>query len=100
MELPHTSTDVKWEDHLTLLVADKIFCIFPQDGDLTVSLKVREEEFLALTEHPKIISAPYLGRYKWAQITDPAAFSRAEWETRLKTAYELIKAKIPKSKLS
>jgi predicted DNA-binding protein (MmcQ/YjbR family) len=90
---------VKWGADLCFLIREKMFCVAGlESAPLKVSLKVKDEEFEELCTREGIISAPYVGRYKWIQITEPSVFSKKEWEHYILQSYELIKAKLPKKK--
>ena len=43
--LPAVTEDVKWGHDLCFSVAGKMFCVAALEGPLTVSFKVRDEEF-------------------------------------------------------
>jgi predicted DNA-binding protein (MmcQ/YjbR family) len=85
--------DIKWGHDLCFLTGDKMFCVTGIEGDFGVSFKVKDEVFEELTSREGIIPAPYLARYKWVYVTDPATFSRKEWTQYLQQSYSLIKAR-------
>jgi predicted DNA-binding protein (MmcQ/YjbR family) len=96
--LPDVTEDIKWGNDLCFCIGGKMFCITGLDGPLKVSLKVKAEEFEELCATENIIAAPYLGRYKWILVTDPNRFSMKEWKHYITQSYELVKAKLPKTK--
>lgn len=57
---------------------------------MMVSLKVTPEEYDVLAGTKNIISAPYVGRYKWILIQHPDRFSDKEWKRMIKQSYDLI----------
>jgi len=57
---------------------------------------VHARRFRQLIERPGIIPAPYSARSKWVALESFDAMQRKELEPRLKHAYELIFAKLPK----
>jgi predicted DNA-binding protein (MmcQ/YjbR family) len=94
--LPAVTEDVKWGHDLCFSVADKMFCVAALDGPLTVSFKVKDEEFDELSSTPGFSPAPYVARYKWVLVEDVNKLSRKEWSHYVKQSYELVKAKLPK----
>lgn len=74
-----------------------MFCVTGLEGSpMTVSLKVRDDEFEEMSGRPGLSVAPYVGRYKWVLVEDVNKLSRKEWDHYVKQSYELIKAKLPK----
>jgi len=73
-----------------------MFCVAALDGPLTVSFKVRDDEFDDLSSAPGLKPAPYVARYKWVLVEDVNSLSRSEWTHYVKQSYELVKAKLPK----
>ena len=94
--LPAVTEDVKWGKDLCFSVADKMFCVAALDGPLTVSFKVKDEEFDELSSSPGFSPAPYVARYKWVLVEDVNKLNRKEWSHYIKQSYELVKAKLPK----
>jgi predicted DNA-binding protein (MmcQ/YjbR family) len=94
--LPAVTEDIKWGNDLCFSVGKKMFCVAGLFSPLTVSFKVKDEEFEELINSPGIISAPYVGRYKWILVEEADRFSKKEWEHYIKQSYELIKAQLPK----
>lgn len=94
--LPAVTEDVKWGHDLCFSVADKMFCVAALDGPLTVSFKVKDEEFDELSSKPGFSPAPYVARYKWVLVEDVNKLSRKEWSHYVKQSYELVKARLPK----
>ena len=94
--LPAATEDIKWGNDLCFSVAGKMFCVAGLEGPLTVSFKVRDEEFDELAGSPGMRPAPYVARYKWVLVEDVNRLSRAEWEQYLRQSYELVRAKLPK----
>ena len=94
--LPAVTEDVKWGKDLCFSVAGKMFCVAGLDGPLSVSFKVRDDEFDELANSPGIRPAPYVARYKWVLVEEIDRLGRKEWEHYVKQSYELVKAKLPK----
>ena len=94
--LPAVTEDIKWGHDLCFSVAGKMFCVATLDGPLTVSFKVRDEEFDEVANSPGLRPAPYVARYKWVLVEEIDRLSRKEWEHYVKQSYELVKARLPK----
>ena len=99
MSLPSVTEDVKWGNDLCFLIGEKMFCVTGLSGPVKFSIKVKDEEFDELTSRPGIVAAPYLARYKWVLVENPAVLSRKEIEHYIKQSYELVKSKLPKKSL-
>ena len=95
-KLPHATEDVKWGNDLCFCIAGKMFCVTSFNVPLTVSFKVKDEEFEELSSSEGIIPAPYVARYKWVLVQQTDRFSKKEWEHYIKQSYELVKKKLPK----
>jgi predicted DNA-binding protein (MmcQ/YjbR family) len=96
MSLPHATEDVKWGNDLCFSVGAKLFCVCDLAGDLTVTIKVAEEEFHELCSTENIDPAKYTGRYGHVTISNIMRFSEEEWKTRIRKSYDLTLAKLPK----
>lgn len=97
---PGVTTDVKWDFALVFSVADKMFATYPLSGRLkgTIGFKVEDELFLAITEQPGIIPAPYAARFKWVTVMEPKRYPKAWFAQHIRRSYELVAAKLPKKK--
>jgi predicted DNA-binding protein (MmcQ/YjbR family) len=99
-KLPGVTEDVKWENHLTFCVGDKMFLVLGLDvTPVTCSFKVSEEDFEILSGREGCTPAPYLARYKWIYTSDIRNFSEKEWKKLVPQAYQLIREKLPVKKL-
>ncbi|HEY1471493.1 MAG TPA: MmcQ/YjbR family DNA-binding protein [Candidatus Acidoferrum sp.] len=97
LSFPGATEQIQWGDDLVFKVAGKMFAVTPLvPGYNWLSLKASPESFLELTERPGIIPAPYLARAKWVAIETPSVLNAAEVATLLRTAYELVVAKLPR----
>ena len=94
--LPAVTEDIKWGHDLCFSVANKMFCVASLEAPLTVSFKVKDEEFDELSTSPGLRPAPYVARYKWVLVEDVNKLSRKDWSHYVKQSYELVKAKLPK----
>jgi len=91
--------DIKWEDHLCFIVGGKMFLITsPDQSPVTASFKVSAENFELLSEREGFKPAPYLARYQWIWVDDISRLATKEWKPLLQSAYELVKARLPKKK--
>lgn len=96
-KLPAVTEDVKWGHDLCFSVAGKMFCVCALDGPLTVSFKVKDDEFDELSSSPGLRPAPYVARYKWVLVEEVNKLNRTEWAHYINQSYELVKAKLPKN---
>ena len=97
LSFPCVTEQIQWEDALLFKIAGKMFAIASLEPDrVWLSLKVTPENFAELTERPGIIPAPYLARAKWIALESRDALSTAELAPLLRSAYDLIVAKLPR----
>ena len=96
LALPAVTEDIMWGHDLCFSVAGKMFCVAGLEGPLTVSFKVRDDEFDELAASPGMRPAPYVARYKWVLVEEVGRLSRKEWEHYLRQSYELVRDKLPK----
>jgi predicted DNA-binding protein (MmcQ/YjbR family) len=96
LKLPKATEDIKWGNDLCFCVAGKMFCVAGLEGPLSVSFKVRDDEFDELSSSPGMRPAPYVARYKWVLVEDVDKLNRKEWEQYVKQSYDLVRAKLPK----
>ena len=96
LALPAVTEDVKWGHDLCFSVAGKMFCVAALEGTLTVSFKVKDDEFEELSNSPGMRPAPYVARYKWVLVEEVSALNRKEWEHYVRQSYDLVRAKLPK----
>ena len=98
-QLPGTTQDIKWEDHLCFNVGGKMYLVTsPDKVPHTASFKVSEEEFESLASRDGCMPAPYLARYKWVFVDDINRFGRDEWARLINQSYQLIFNKLPAKK--
>ena len=97
--LPGVTEDVKWGSDLCFSVSRKMFVVVNLEPPHQVAFKCTPEDFGALVERPGIIPAPYMARNMWVQEQALAeTLTRRELEALVQTSYELVVAKLPKSK--
>lgn len=93
--LPAVTEDIKWGNDLCFSVGGKMFCVAGLNGQLTVSFKVKDEEFDELASLPGMRPAPYVARYKWVLVEEVNRLSSEQWEHFLIQSYNLVKDKLP-----
>jgi predicted DNA-binding protein (MmcQ/YjbR family) len=97
MSLPHVTEQVQWKIDLVFKIGGKMFAtLVLEPHPVCLAFKCSPEDFDELIERPGIIPAPYAARAKWVALESFDAMARKELEPRLKQAYELIFAKLPK----
>src|SRR5260370_41085834 len=98
-KLPEVTEDVKWGSDLCFSVSKKMFVVVNLEPPHQVSFKCTPESFGELIERQGIIPAPYMARNMWVQEQELGeTLGRAEFAALVKTSYELVVAKLPKSK--
>jgi predicted DNA-binding protein (MmcQ/YjbR family) len=93
--LKGTTEDVKWESVLAFSIGGKMYCCLSLDEEFGVSFKCSAGNFLALTDMPGIIPAPYLAKYQWVKITNNKALSKKVLLRLLTEAQRLVYDKLP-----
>ncbi len=93
--LPGVTMDVLWGDDHIYKVGGKMFAGTDGAG-ASLSLKMTDIAFEALTESGRGRPAPYMARAMWVKFDDLAALDDAEVADWLKTAHALIAAKLTK----
>jgi predicted DNA-binding protein (MmcQ/YjbR family) len=95
--LKGTTTDIKWEDHLSFNVGNRIFLLTSPDAvPPTASFKVSEEDFNELTAIQGISQARYFAKRQWVSVDDLNRLSRDEWEKYTGRSYRLVASKLSK----
>jgi predicted DNA-binding protein (MmcQ/YjbR family) len=90
-----TTEDVKWGSVLAFSIGGKMYCCISLDEKFGVSFKCSAGNFLALTDVPGIIPAPYLAKYQWVKITNNKALSKKVLLRLLTEAQRLVYDKLP-----
>ena len=97
LSLAHTTETLQWEDALVFKIGGKMYAtLVLEPHPVCLAFKSTPEDFDELIERPGIIPAPYSARSKWVALESFDAMQRKELQARLKQAYELIFAKLPK----
>ncbi len=98
-KLPEVTEDIKWGHDLCFCVAGKMFSVVNLERPHSIAFKCTPETFGELTERPGIIPAPYMARNMWVQEQELGeVLDRREIEALVKESYELVVAKLPKSR--
>src|SRR5437763_9283946 len=97
--LPGVTEDIKWGSDLVFSIGGKMFTVVNTERPHTVAFKCAPETFAELIERDGIIPAPYLARAMWVQERSLGdVLDRRELTQLIKTSYDLVVAKLPKSK--
>ena len=97
--LPHVTEDIKWEHDLCFCVWGKMFTVVNLEQPHSIAFKCTPESFGDLIERPGIIPAPYMARNMWVQEQQLGdVLERRELDMLIRTSYDLVLAKLPKSK--
>jgi len=98
-KLPEVTEDIKWGHDLCFCVAGKMFSVVSLERPHSIAFKCTPERFGELVERPGIIPAPYMARNMWVQEQELGeVLDRREIEALVKESYELVVAKLPKSR--
>ena len=97
--LPEVTEDVKWGHDLCFCVRKKMFVVINLEPPHQLAFKCTPESFAELVERPGIIPAPYMARNMWVQEQELGeTLDRRELAALVKASYDLVVAKLPKSK--
>lgn len=99
LSFPHVKENLQWGDDLCFKVQQKIFVALNLGSvPPSLCLKATPEEFAELVEQEGIVPAPYVGRYKWVLLEQLDVLSEAELEDLIRQSYEMVAAKLPRTK--
>jgi predicted DNA-binding protein (MmcQ/YjbR family) len=96
---PAVTEDVKWGNDLCFCISGKMFAVVDLNPPHALAFKCTPETFGELIERPGVRPAPYMARNMWVleeQLGE--ALGRDEVEQLVRTSYELVVAKMPKSR--
>jgi len=97
--LAEVTEDVKWGQDLCFCVRKKMFVVVNLEPPHQLAFKCTPESFAELLERPGIIPAPYMARNMWVMEQELGeALDRRELVALVKTSYDLVVSKLPKSK--
>ena len=98
-KLPEVTEDIKWGHDLCFCVAERMFSVVSLERPHSIAFKCTPETFGELIERPGIIPAPYMARNMWVQEQELGeVLDRRELEALVKGSYDLVVAKLPKSR--
>jgi predicted DNA-binding protein (MmcQ/YjbR family) len=98
-QLPAVTEDIKWGHDLCFCVAGRMFVVVSLEAPHAIAFKCTPETFGELIERPGIIPAPYMARNMWVMEQElGSVLRRGELEPLVKTSYELVVARLPKSR--
>jgi predicted DNA-binding protein (MmcQ/YjbR family) len=97
--LPDVTEDIKWDHDLCFCVRGKMFTVVNLEHPHSIAFKCTPERFGELIERPGIIPAPYMARNMWVQEQQLGdVLDRGELDALIRTSYDLVVAKLPRSK--
>jgi predicted DNA-binding protein (MmcQ/YjbR family) len=103
LSLPFVKETLQWGNNLVFWVGDKaiggkMFALINLDGDgrAVMSFAAGPEGCAELLEINGIFPAPYLARAHWVALERWDVLRRTELEVRLRSAREIVEAKLPK----
>ena len=96
LALPGVTEDIKWGHDLCFCIAKKMFCVTSLQEPLTISFKVTDEEFDEVSNSEGFVPAPYVARYKWVLLENPARMEKKKLLAYITQSYQLVKMKLPK----
>ncbi len=98
--LPAATHVVQWGNSSVWKVGGKIFALCSRwgkgDGE-RISFKCSDLSFRILCEQPNISPAPYLGRFKWAQLQSDSAMNDTDIEAYIAEAHTIVAAKLTRA---
>lgn len=99
LSFPQATENLQWGEDLCFKVGGKIFTVVSLGGvPQSMSVKCTLEQFSELIEQKGIKPAPYVGRYKWVLLESLDVLRDAEIKDLIRQSYEMVSAKLPKSK--
>lgn len=102
--LPAAKMVVQWGGSHVWKVGDKVFALCGpwgktrEDKSWNIVFKVSDLAFQILTEQKGIISAPYLGRFKWVLIEETNAMSSEDIKAYIEAAHKIVAQKLTRAK--
>jgi predicted DNA-binding protein (MmcQ/YjbR family) len=97
--LPSVTEDVKWGHDLCFCVAGKMFVVVDLEPPFSLAFKCTPDSFGELVERTGIRPAPYMARNMWVQEQElGGTLDRRELEPLIRASYDLVVAKLPKSR--
>jgi predicted DNA-binding protein (MmcQ/YjbR family) len=99
LALPGVTEQLQWGDDAVFKVGGRMFSVAAtsRQPKYVCSFKADPDTFAELCERIGLAPAPYLARAQWVAAEEWDALSDAEYRTLLPNAYEIIKAKLPRT---
>ena len=97
-ELNGTTEDVKWGNHLTFNVCEKMYTIVGvnEGSPNTLCFKSTAEQAEQLIQLDGLVRAPYLGRYHWVLLEHLDALGPPVLAEYIQDSYRLVVSKLTK----
>jgi len=96
LALPGATCNVQWGDDEVYKVGGKMFAV-ANPGRGSLSFKVSDIAFEALTQSGRARPAPYMARAKWVCFDELFALDEAEVRDWLASAHALVAAKLTRA---
>jgi predicted DNA-binding protein (MmcQ/YjbR family) len=98
LSLPATTEKIQWGVDLVFKVGGKMYATLVLDDRWLgrLSLKSTPEGFAELIEREGVEPAAYVARYHWVTVLPPHRLRDAEIRSLLRSAYEIVRAALPK----
>jgi predicted DNA-binding protein (MmcQ/YjbR family) len=101
LHFPNAKENLQWGETLCFKVGGKIFSMLNLDSvPQRLCLKATPDRFPELIEQEGIVPAPYVGRYKWVLLQRLDVLPTPELEDLVRQSYEMVAAKLPRTKPS
>jgi predicted DNA-binding protein (MmcQ/YjbR family) len=99
LSFPGVSEQLQWGADLLYKIGGKMFvCTNMGPDPISLSLKAHPEKFDELCGRAGVGPAPYLARAKWVRVEPDNDLSSTELHALITESFELVNAKLPKSK--
>lgn len=94
--LPGSTEDIKWDDVLCFMVANKIFLMCLLTSPHQINLKCEQDEFGDLVSRDGVQQASHMARGQWIELGSPEVMSQDELQARILKSRSLVISKLPK----
>lgn len=102
LSFPDATEQIQWGNDLVFKIGGKMFCVActepVEPPKVAMSFKCDDDTFAELVERDGVIPAPYLARAKWVALEQFDTLPTPELKKLIGRAYEIVSAKLPKSK--
>jgi predicted DNA-binding protein (MmcQ/YjbR family) len=100
LSLPHATFVKQWGENLVFKIGGKMFLIVSLDGETIegCAFKCTPADYTRLSTEVDGIKPASHNLYKshWVQLEDPEALPEAQLKIQVRSAYDLIRAALPK----